>query len=189
MIAVGVLLLGTTSTAAIEMSQLLPFVLPPAKASGGDNDIPRDFRLEAEYYPGGNLMSPNRRRPWEVTITSDGKVSQKIYGIPRPRGEQKKLPTLSKSDLRDLLSKIEESSFFKLKEQYLHGTAHHHTGGLRLRVSLNGRTHEANVIKGWLGDPNDPAEDIEHPDIKMFMFLWDEVLKKVPPPESPPKPK
>ena len=115
------------------------------------------------------------RERWETTITSDGKVSQEGYAPgPRPRKISKSL-MLSKRDLLELHAKVKEANFFRLKKQYLLGEPHQHSGGLRFRATVNGQTHEVSIVYG--------IPEVKPPDdLKRFMMLWDEVLKKVPPP-------
>ena len=170
MIAGGVMLLGTTSAAAFELSRFLLFIPPQAKAEVDENDIPPDLRIEAQYGAGYSDW-----KSWKVTIASDGKALQEVFSF---GNDTKRGLSLTKRDLKDLLDKAKEADFFALPERYDHPVTDNPT--LILKITANKKTHRVDVYA--------PRHQKDKKGIKRFMNVWSEVLRKVPSPNPEQKP-
>lgn len=150
------------------------FLLSP-QASTMAGTIPRDFRIIAERGPGGSVFGRGVARPWAVTIDSEGGVTRLIDDA-RPADEAEGPVSLSAADLNDLLDAVQEADFFTLGERYQQ--SFHEAPALRLRVSRSGRTHEVVVYA--------PSFKRGNPEVRRFLKVWSEVIKKVPPPPVEP---
>src|SRR5262245_47943833 len=95
--------------------------------------IPDDFKIVARYGPGYSDW-----KGWTFTFTADGKVSQAIGRGGRGGGDpSEKQSTLKKEDVAELLAKVKEAEFFKLKERYAGKVTDQAT--LFLEVTLDGK--------------------------------------------------
>src|SRR5579864_4984087 len=133
--------------------------------------IPRDFKIGAEYGSGGSVYLPDDFIAWKVTITCDGGVTQVIYPKTPAKNEVKDSTSLSAAELIDLLAVIKNADFFTLRGRYLQ--SFHEGPGLRLEITLNGKTHEVIVYR-----PTFQSDNLE---VKRFLRVWSEVIKRVPP--------
>jgi Domain of unknown function (DUF6438) len=128
--------------------------------------IPADFKIVAKYRPG---YSDWKR--WEYTITGDGRVAKEVFSL-KAQEDTKQESKLSKDDLTELIAKVKEADFFALKKRYDHRVTDNPT--LELTVTLDGKTHEVSVYA--------PRHLKEDKDVKRFLKVWSEVLRKVPSP-------
>jgi hypothetical protein len=137
-----------------------------------NTSISSNYKIVATFSPG---YSP--WKPWETTISSNGDVQQVIY--PWLRDENVTKPKiiafkLSIQDLHDLIAVIEDENFFNLKSKYSRPETDGPT--LVIAVSTPGKTHEVSVYF--------PHLMIGKSEIKRFIKIWDEVLRKVPAPNK-----
>ena len=139
-----------------------------------DVSVPADFKLEAEYLPGFSNW-----KGWKSTITADGKVLQEIHPAARqtenrPQHEEAKNFTLTNEDLKELVVTVRESRFYTLAENYSFEVTDQPT--LILRVTMNGESHQVKVYAAsYLKDK---------PEVRSFLRIWNEVLRKVPSPNA-----
>jgi hypothetical protein len=132
--------------------------------------VPGDFKLVARYRPGFSDS-----RPWEYTITADGKVVQEIgrggNGTEKPQKQNK----LSQEDLGALVTTIKKADFFKLKEHYRGEVTDLPT--LILEITMDKKTLHV-LVYGYqfLKEKDDQlAAD-------RFLSVWSEVIRKIPSP-------
>ncbi|ODU00385.1 MAG: hypothetical protein ABS79_03475 [Planctomycetes bacterium SCN 63-9] len=158
--------------------------------SAADDDrklIPASFKIVARYGAGYSTW-----KSWRHTITGDGNVVKEVFSIKKTRilgdgnvvknvfglGTTKEETKLPEDDLRALIAKIEEADFFTLRKRYTHGVTDNPT--LILTITLDRKAHEVMVYApGFLRDDQE---------VKRFLKVWSEVLRKVPPPNSDQKP-
>jgi hypothetical protein len=136
-----------------------------------DNDtIPSDFRIVAQFGPGSSDL-----KPWQCTITGDGKVIKKT-GFTGDPAEQTET-TLSPKDIKDLAAKIAEADFYELQNN---NSLRRVTDDplLVLTITRNNKTHK-------VYSPGDLKNDKE---MKRFRQIWAELLRKVPSPNAEQKP-
>jgi hypothetical protein len=133
----------------------------------------------ARYYPGIAFQ-----KAWKATIRGNGKVVQEIFD-PRKLEKPTRDPLttkepcpLTQEDLKQLFATAKVAKFFDLRAKYNYGIDH--SNALLLRLSFNGTTHEV-VISAPDFKENRSREEIEG--IRRFLLVWDEVLRKVPPPD------
>jgi hypothetical protein len=138
----------------------------PAPAAA--QPVPDDFKIVARYGPGFSDW-----RSWTTTITSDGTALQRVGPGGRGGGElSEKKSSLSKDDLKALLSRVKEADFFKLKERY-RGTATDQAT-LTLEVTVDKKTHKVAVYGfAFIRDKKEQDE------VNRFLTVWVEILKKV----------
>ena len=155
----------------ITMSQVIATAPAVALASvpshpGGGNQtatIPANLQVVAEYGSGESDW-----KSWTVTIGSDGRVTQSIYGEP-PRSR-----TLSRTQLEILVATIRTQKFWRLRPEYLAEATDVPT--LILSVTGHGRPHRVRVLL----DPLVPQDA----DVQRFLRVWSEVLRLVPSPNA-----
>lgn len=147
-------------------------LLTPVLADG--NTIPNDFKVIAQYSSGYSDW-----KPWKVTITSDGNVSQKIYVIDNT-GEKtfRKSYTLSHDDLKEIITEIKESKFMALSKKYSYDVTDNPT--LILTVTMNHKSHQVIVYA--------PSHLKQKEEVNKFLKVWNAVLMKVPSPNTEQKP-
>jgi probable HAF family extracellular repeat protein len=147
------------------------FLLSPL-ASTKEGKIPRDFRIIAEYGPGGSVFGRDAASSWRETIDDDGRVTRAIDPATPAVDDAKEVASLSTAALNDLLDAVRGADYFTLGPRYQQ--SFHEGPALRLRVTASGKTHEVIAY----------ASDFKrhNPEVKRFLRLWSEVIKKVPPP-------
>jgi hypothetical protein len=133
-----------------------------------DESIPSDFQIFARYGAGFSDW-----KSWEFTITADGKVAQEIY-----HPAEKKTTTLSRNDLLDLSTKFDEVEFDTLPEKKSYRVTDNPT--LIVAITRNKKTHRVSVYA-----PRHLKDDEE---VKRFLRVWAELLRKVPSPNPADKP-
>ena len=132
--------------------------------------VPDNFKVIAHYAPGYSDW-----KPWEATITQDGKVSQTTYIFgDNENTEIIKTFSLSEHALTNLIDAIKEPDFFSIKERFSYPVTHNET--LFLSVTMGQASHEVSVYA--------PSHLKKRTDVKRFLAVWDEVLKKVPSPNN-----
>ena len=134
------------------------------------NAVPSDFKLSAEYRQGFSEW-----KPWKVIITADGKVLREI-GTSRggKDGATQKTSVFSTKELQQLVEAVRTSQFFTLKNNYGYGVTDNPT--LIVHVTMNGKSHEVEVYA--------PDYLKDNKEVKRFMKLWNELLRKVPSPNG-----
>jgi hypothetical protein len=134
-----------------------------------NNPEPNDLQIVAQYGAGySHLMS------WRYTITGDGKVDKEIYDA----DTNQKQTTLSKEDLADILAKFKEAEFHDLRKEYFPAVSDFDT--LILAITQNNKTQKVVVYA--------PALQEEDQEVKRFLRVWSEILRKVPSPNPEQKP-
>ena len=133
-----------------------------------------DFKLTAQYGPGFSDW-----KPWKLTVTADGKVTQDTYTFPKGKQtiEQKSF-ALTKEEVQQLITKVRDSNFHKLGNDYWYNVTDNPT--LIIRVTMNGKSNEVAVYA--------PDHQKDKDEVKRFLTVWNEVLKKVPPPNPDQRP-
>jgi hypothetical protein len=148
-----------------------PFSPASAVALDDRDAVPDDFKIFAQYGPGYSDW-----KAWKTTITGRGEVTQDVRG--KVDWESEKLPSLTQSDLKELLAKIKEADFFKLEKNYKYNVTDNPT--LILKITMNKKTHEVSVYA--------PRHLKKEEGVKSFLKVWDELLKKAPSPNPEQKP-
>jgi hypothetical protein len=165
-----------TGPITVPRAGVLPLMLVIAywqAASPKQQDpISSDFKIVAQFGPGLSDW-----KPWKCTITGDARVIKE----PGFHGNSKKgtKDTLSKKDIIDLAAKIKEAEFFGLRKEYLRPKLSDNPT-LVLTVTQNRKTHKVKIYA-----PEHLKKDKE---VKRFLRVWAEVLRKVPPPNPDQKP-
>ncbi|MFZ5862301.1 MAG: hypothetical protein ACOYXR_05610 [Nitrospirota bacterium] len=133
--------------------------------------IPDDFKVIAGYGPGFSDW-----KPWDVTITRDGKVSQKayIFGNNGEETEISKTFSLSERDVADLVEIITGSDFFNISKNLSYPVTDNET--LSLAITMGRVSHQVRVYA--------PVHLKERAEVKRFLQVWGEVMKKVPSPND-----
>ena len=132
------------------------------------DELPDDYTIVATYGSGYSDWEP-----WQVTITRDGKAVQEIYTYPGGIKEvTRKEVVLQKEDLLQFVNKVKESRFFSLNKRYSYSVTDHDT--LILDITMYENSHKVMVYAPFYLKNND--------DVKRFMKVWNEVLRKVPSP-------
>ncbi len=171
-------------SATILRSCLLPIALlctqqqTPAKKDG--DPIPSDLKIVAQYGAG---YSP--WKSWKFTISGDGKVAKEWGfsggGKAANKDDSKsseKDTKLSKKHLRELVAKIKEADFYGLQEKYSYRVTD--SPRLVLTITQDKKTHRVEVYAySHLKDDKD---------VKRFLRVWSEFLRKVPSPNPDQKP-
>jgi hypothetical protein len=161
---------ATVSASGVVLTQLFLAAGLAAPAPRPADMVPDDFKIVARYGPGYSDW-----KGWTFTITSDGKVEQKITGG-RGGGEpMEKQATLKKEDVADLLTKVKDAGFFKLKERYAARVTDNAT--LFLEITMDGKTHKVALYAYPHLKEKDDQEAADR-----FLKIWAEVLRKVPAP-------
>lgn len=145
---------------------LLAVSAAATRLTADDDPVPRDFKLVAQYARGGTARSS-----WKVTIIRDGTVSRTHRDAESGR-EIRRAYELSSGDMAELLRKIRQADFMKLKGRY-EGPAED-VDGFSISLTMDEKTHEVVVwdAGGQWGDR----------DVRGLWKLWDEILRKVPSP-------
>jgi len=149
------------------LAMLSTAIMTTACGAADDNAVPPDFKLVVHYANGGT-----DRLSWEATIKSDGSVSRTHSDTDgRVVRETYKLTT---REMSDLLTKVRQTDFMKLKERY-EGPAED-VDGFSISVTMDEKTHEVVVwdAGGQWGDR----------DVRGLRSLWNEILRKVPSPNT-----
>ena len=148
------------------MSCLLPTACGPAQKT----PVPTDFKLSARFSPGYSDW-----KPWKTVITADGTVSQEVE-FPRSGsgrgGTTRSTLLLTTNDLQQLVSAVRASSFSTLKTNYSQPVTDNPT--LSLELTISGSSNKVVVYA--------PGLQKDNGDVKRFLKVWNEVLKKVPSP-------
>ncbi len=136
----------------------------PADLKQVKEPIPSDFKIVAQYGAGYSDW-----KSWKFTITGDGVVAKEIYNSPKSGGET---TTLSHKEILDLIAKIDQVGFDSLPERKSYKVTDNPT--LIVTVTRNDKTQKVTVYA-----PRHLQEDKE---VKRFLRLWAEILRKVPSP-------
>ncbi len=114
---------------------------------------------------------------WKVTITGDGKVVKEVFD--EHDGQWKKTETtLSQKDLAEIMAKVKEAEFDSLRNHYLSGGSD--ISRLTVAITQNKKTKQVSI--------EDPSLPGTHKDVKRFLRVWSEILRKVPSPNADEKP-
>ena len=149
---------------ALAFTLLLPLTLVlPIRAD--EPAVPADFRLVAQY---GSGLSD--WKSWMVTIDADGTAVQDTY-LPGSQKSTKSL-TLPAGEMQRLVRLIGDMRFFELAGTYAVVVTDNPT--LSLRVTSNEATHEVVVYA--------PGHLTASEEVRRFLVVWNEVLRRVPPP-------
>jgi hypothetical protein len=146
-----------------------------ACGSAQSGPVPDDFKLSASFSPGFSNW-----KPWKVVITADGKALQEIQA-PRSgkEGGTQKTFVLTPTDLQQLFAVVRASEFSTLKKNYSYPVTDHST--LCVELTMGGSSHEVKVYA--------PYQQQDNREVKRFLNVWNEVLKKVPSPNPEQKSK
>ncbi len=131
------------------------------------SQFPNNLEIVAQFFPG-----KSDRKPWKCTITADGKVVREFVA------DEEKESQLTRADLKDLLDKIEEADFFTLKKRY--NSLWIDSSTIVLKITRNKKTHEVEV--------HAPGLQKKDEDVRRFLKIWAEILRKVPAPDAEQKP-
>jgi hypothetical protein len=134
----------------------------------GTGHIPADLKIVIQFYPGYSSF-----RPWRSTIARDGAVVQEIFYSNDPQTDSK----LTEDDLKALLAEIDESDFFGLQVRYDYPVTDSQT--LELSITRNKKTHVVAVYA--------PDQQTKNEDVKRFLRIWSEILRRVPAPGPDPE--
>jgi hypothetical protein len=134
----------------------------------GTGQIPADLKIVAQFYPGYSSL-----RPWRSTIARDGTVVQEIFYSNDPKRDS----GLTEDDLKALVKEIDEADFFGLQERYDYPITDSQT--LELSITRNRKTHEVAVYA--------PDQQAKNEDVKRFLRIWAEILRRVPAPGPDPE--
>ena len=161
----------------------LPVELKAERAGSGSKKdeypIPSDLKIVAQFGPRYSHWDG-----WICTITGDGKVTKELFShgdrVGKEDGvdEWKRQTKLSKKDLRVLLAKIKEADFCELRKEYSSGVID--SPSLVLTITENKRTHKVSV--------DDYGDLKRHHEVKRFLRVWSEILRKVSSPNPEQKP-
>jgi hypothetical protein len=162
----------------------LTFLLACQRGDLSDEQIsdPNFVRIVAEF--NGDMALA-----WKDTITGDGKVIQEVeQDYPQPR--KKRQATISQEDVAAIRAKFDEVDFQGLQPKYQYPA--NHTSMLRLVLTQNRKTKEVVVRStefqaSWItyGSKKSKEElDREQNEVRRFIRVWAEILKKVPAPNS-----
>jgi hypothetical protein len=114
---------------------------------------------------------------WKVTITGDGTVVKEVFD--EHDGQWRKTETkLSQEDLAEIMAKVKEAEFDILRNSYISGGSD--ISRLTVAITENKKTKQVSI-----GDPSSPGT---HNDVKRFLRVWSEILRKVPSPNADEKP-
>ena len=114
---------------------------------------------------------------WKVTITGDGNVVKEVFD--EHDGQWRKSETnLSQVDLAAIMAKAKEAEFDSLQDHYSSGGSD--IARLTVAITEKNKTKQVSV--------DDPSLPGTHNDVKRFLRVWSEILKKVPSPNEPEKP-
>ena len=149
-------------------------LLPTTSTAAESGSIPSDFKLCAEFRPGYSDW-----KDWKVTVSADGKAFQETAApwVGNGAASEKTL-TLTTKEVEELVTTVRASKFFTLKKRYAYAVTDSAT--LILRVTMNGNLHEVEVYA--------PYELKDNEEVKRFLKVWNEVLRKVPSPNAQQKP-
>ena len=140
------------------------------------NEVPRDFVLFAQYNAG---YSP--WKSWQLTVSGDGQVLQEAYAF---RGSNPVRETnyfhLAKEDLKQLAARLDNESFESLAEHYSPKDKITDNPTLIVRSVMLGKSNEVSVYA--------PDHLKDKAEVRRFLRVWNEVLRKVPSPNSDQKP-
>jgi hypothetical protein len=133
--------------------------------------IPSDFKIDAIFNSGFSPL-----KSWQTSITSKGSVQQICWPSFKNRLGEKTVSNseLSNKDLSELIIRINEARFFKLKSRYSNRETDGQ--GLTLKIGMAGREHEVEVYI--------PMAQMNKSGVQRFMIIWDELLRKVPAPNK-----
>src|SRR5262249_27249677 len=120
------------------LAPLLATLTDSNSALAEETNVPSDFKVVAEYGAGYSTW-----KSWKATIGNDGKVAQEIYTFSKGEKVERKNYALSNKDLVTLWTKINESSFPSLHEEYSYLVTDDAT--LILTITMNGKTHSVSV--------------------------------------------
>jgi len=153
---------------------LVSLLLPSTGTAAESERIPGDFKLYAEFFPGFSDW-----KAWKVTVTADGKVLQQTTAAWGGDGTvSEKTIRLTEMEVEELLASVRDSKFFKLNKRYAYAVTDEST--LTLRVTMNGNLQEVQVYA--------PSHLKDNEEVKRFLKVWNEILRKVPAPNAQQKP-
>jgi hypothetical protein len=114
---------------------------------------------------------------WKVTITGDGKVVKEVFD--EHDGQWKKTETkIPQEDVAAIMAKAKEAEFDSLRDNYLSGGSD--ISRLTVAITENTKTKQVSI--------EDPSLPGTHKDVKRFLRVWSEILRKVPSPNEAEKP-
>lgn len=134
--------------------------------------------LQVNFFPGGGaeLADPEvlKRlpKPWELRIDRQGEAVQDTF-LPITDKRVRKTQKLSHSALEEIIKSVKDTEFFSLPASITSGVVEHR-GGITIRVSIDGRSHEVTFLV--------PALEMDKPAFRRFWRLWRVILAKVPTP-------
>jgi hypothetical protein len=151
----------------------LAFILLSLSACRNDADaIPKDFRVVAEFGPGG-FTDP--REPWKATITRDGRAVREVTQF--LKDTERTVRPLNRAELDALRDAIAAADFFSLPGTISAPVTDAAT--LIVTVTEGGRTHEVKVYGvGELG---------KDPRVHRFLKVWRVLHRIVPSPNRDPE--
>ncbi|MFO0951877.1 MAG: hypothetical protein U0835_12145 [Isosphaeraceae bacterium] len=154
---------------------LILLVLGPStcRAQNDKKSVPDDFKVSAQFYPGYSTW-----KAWKTTITATGEVTQGVLNDKTVEFDAKRLRPLATQELADLIMKVKRNGFFRLRKRYDFPVEDNPT--LVLMVSMDGQSREVAVFA--------PSEQMDNEEVKRFLTVWVDVLKKVPSPNPDQKP-
>ncbi len=145
-----------------------------AETKTTEKPIPDDFKIVAEYGAGYSDW-----KSWTATITADGKVKQETVAYPKSTEKEFKL---SPEELKELVAAVKKAEFSDLKKDYgAFGVTDQDS--MTLEITADKKTHRVYIYGYWLSKDKKDKDDL-----KRFAKVWQEVLKKVPPPNANQKP-
>lgn len=138
----------------------------------GNNSGAVDLKIVASH-----LGSESLWLLWKVTITGDGKVVKEVFV--EHDGQWRKTETkLSQEDLAEIMAKVRNAEFDSLRNHYLSGGSD--ISRMTIAITHNKKTKQVSV--------EDPSLPATHKDVKRFLRVWSEILRKVPLPNEAEKP-
>jgi hypothetical protein len=140
------------------LHSLIALLLSVEALSGGP--VPDDFRIVAEYEKGMEEW-----KSWKLIISRDGHVLQETFGL----GDEKKSLRLSEREICGLAGCIRKCRFFELSKRLDSDVTDHPT--LILTVTMDKKTHRVEIYA--------PQRIKDKRDVKSFLRLWRQVLRKV----------
>jgi hypothetical protein len=114
---------------------------------------------------------------WKVTIAGDGKVVKEVFD--EHDGQWRKTETkIPQEDVAEIMAKVKEAEFHSLRNHYLSGGSD--ISRLTVAITQNKKTKQVSI--------DDPSLPGTHKDVKRFLRVWSEILRKVPSPNEAEKP-
>ena len=142
--------------------------VPEDRDSGGGADL----KIVASH-----LGSESLWLLWKVTITGDGNVLKEVFD--EHDGQWRKTETkIPQEDLAEIIAKVKEAEFDSLRDTYSSGGSD--ISRLTVAITQNKKTKQVSI--------DHPSLPGTHQDMKRFLRVWSEILRKVPSPNPDEKP-